>query len=587
MTEQVKSLTASGVYKRLLSYTVKYWRVFLIALFGMIALALTEVAFAYFMQPLVDDTFGERNIETIKWIPYVVILIFGVKIIGNFLATYFMAYIARNVIFTLRKQMFDKILRLPVSYFDNESSGNVVSKMVFNVEQLGDAVTNVVTVIIKDSLAILVLLAYLFYLNAKLAGFLLLIIPLLAVVVAYVSKRFRKLSLRIQDSIGDISNVSKEAVEASREVKIFCGAEHETREFNKVNANNRRQFLKNFITMAVSSPIIEFIVACAFAGILYFVTQPDMIVQLSAGKFIAFIVAMLLLLQHARPLTAINSALQRGIAAAQSIFEFLDHGDEEDNGTKTIHKVKGNIEFVDVNFSYNNKDSTLNNINLSVAAGESLAFVGQSGAGKTTIVNLIPRFYDIEKGKILIDGHDIQTLTLGSLRSNISLVSQHVTLFNDTIAHNIAYGALDNASIENIKNAAKSANALEFIEKLPDGFNTVVGENGVLLSGGQRQRLAIARAILKDAPILILDEATSALDTESEQLIQTAMNELMRDRTTLVIAHRLSTVKQVNNIVVMKDGEIIEQGKHQELLDSDGAYTRLHSFQFANDPEKT
>jgi len=381
--------------------------------------------------------------------------------------------------------------------------------------------------------------------------------------------------------MGDVSSVTAETLEANREVKIFGGQKYEADRFKVINYNNWRQFLKYYATTALSSPVIELIVAAAFAGILYYVTLPGMIDKMDQGKFVSFLTAMLLLLQAARPLANINAQLQRGIAAAESVFELLDTDTEKETGGTVLDRVKGDIEYKALTFSYKKDRPVLNNINLSIRAGESVAFVGRSGSGKTTLVNLLPRFYDVAEGNILIDGHDIADLRLNSLRSHIALVSQHVTLFNDTVAHNIAYGDLENTTLDDIKRAAKAAHALEFIEKLPEGFDTIVGDNGVLLSGGQRQRLAIARAILKDAPILILDEATSALDTESERLIQAAMNEVMKDRTTLVIAHRLSTIESVDMIVVLENGNIIETGKHEALLAKQGAYQKLHKLQFS------
>ncbi|MDH5572765.1 MAG: ATP-binding cassette domain-containing protein, partial [Gammaproteobacteria bacterium] len=402
--------------------------------------------------------------------------------------------------------------------------------------------------------------------------------PLLAWLVVYVSRRFRKLSHQIQNSMGDVSSVSEETIEANREIKIFGGQDYETDQFRNINEHNRKQFLKLAITNALSSPVIQFIVAIAFALMVYFAFNLD----LQVGEFGSYLTAMLLLMQHAKKLTSVNASLQRGIAAAQSVFGFLDEKVEIDTGTQELTKVKGEISFRQVCFQYNsNSDEVLHNIDLEIKPGETVAFVGRSGAGKTTLVSLLPRFYQLSSGSISVDGHNTTDLKLINLRSHIALVSQHVTLFNDTIAHNIAYGALSSATDEDINNAAKAAHALEFIEKLPEGMQTQVGENGVLLSGGQRQRLAIARAILNNAPILILDEATSALDTESERFIQAALDELMKNRTTLVIAHRLSTIERADKIVVMDRGAIVEQGNHAELIAKNGHYAALHKMQFS------
>ena len=571
-----------AVYKRLLRYSLPYWKIFLIAILGMVIIAFTELSFAKFVEPMLDGTFGARDPVIIMWVPIVLIAIYGIRVVGNFLSSYFMAVIARGVIRKLREKVFSHYLSLPISFFDVESAGTLVSKMVYDVEQLADAASKVVTILIRNSITVLALLAFMFYISPKLAGMLLVSVPFLLVTVIYVSKRFRLISKRIQNSMGDVSSVTEEILEANREVKIFGGQKYEISRFEIINSNNWKQFLKYHATTALSSPVIELIVASAFAGILYYVTQPEMIEQMTSGKFMSFLTAMLLLLQAARPLANINAQLQRGIAAAESIFDLLDTDTEKETGSKLLDRTKGEIEYRGVTFSYKKGRPVLNDINLSIHAGESVALVGRSGSGKTTLVNLLPRFYDIDNGSILIDGHNISEIRLDSLRSHIALVSQQVTLFNDTVAHNIAYGDLETATLDDIKRAAEAAHALEFIDQLPEGFDTIVGENGVLLSGGQRQRLAIARAILKDAPILILDEATSALDTESERHIQAAMNEVMKDRTTLVIAHRLSTIESVDKIVVLENGAIIEAGKHEALLAKQGVYQKLHKLQFSS-----
>jgi subfamily B ATP-binding cassette protein MsbA len=565
-----------------MSYVWPYWAMLLIAIFGMVIIALTEAAFAYSIKPLFDDALVKQDALTIKWLPVAIILIFAAKIVGGFLSTYYMSWVSRTVIRDLRDEMFRHILRLPVNYYDNQSSGALLSKMVYDVEQLAEASSTVITVLIRDSLTVVVLLAVLLYYSSELTLILLFVTPFLAVIITYVSRRFRKLSHRIQNSMGDVSSVTEESIEANREIKVFGGQAYEINHFDSINHQNRRQFLKLAVTNALSSPIIQFIVAIALALIIYIAVKQ----QMSVGEFGSYITTMLLLMQHAKKLTSVNAGLQKGIAAAQSVFSFLDAREEVDNGSLQIEKVTGNIKFDHVNFTYQTKgEKVLDTINLEIEAGQTVAFVGRSGAGKTTLVSLLPRFYDIGTGNITLDGSDINELKLENLRSHIALVSQHVTLFDDSIKHNIAYGSLGNVDDAAIKEAARSAYALEFIEKLPQGFETIVGENGVLLSGGQRQRLAIARAILKNAPILILDEATSALDTESERYIQNALTHLMQDRTTLVIAHRLSTIEKADKIVVMHQGKIAETGTHVELIKQNGHYAALHKMQFSEPGE--
>ena len=583
MTQTQAAYTGWHIYRRLLRYTIPYWRIFLIALLGMVLFSVTAAAFSKLIQPMIDGSFIARDQATVKWVPLAIILVFAIRTIGTFLSDYGMSWVARSVVRDLRGLLFDHMLRLPTAYYDRAASGTLVSKMVYDVEQLADASSRVVTVFIRDSLTVIGLLALMFYQSRNLTSLLLIIFPLLAIIVTYVSRRFRQLSHRIQHSMGNVSTVTQEVIDANREVKIFGGQRYEKKSFAEVNQHNRKQFLKFAATNSISTPVIEQIVASTFAGIVYFATQQN----ITPGEFMSFVMAMVLLLQHARRLATVNSSLQRGIAAAQSVFSFLDLPVEQDSSKRVLERVKGNVEYRDVSFRYTqNNETVLRHINLSIAAGESVAFVGRSGAGKTTLVSLLPRFYDLSEGQIFIDGVESKDISLASLRSQIALVSQHVTLFNDTIAHNIAYGALENTTHDDILRAARAAHALEFIEQLPEGFETIVGENGVLLSGGQRQRLAIARAILKDAPILILDEATSALDNESERLIQSALNEVMRDRTTLVIAHRLSTIERVDKIVVMENGQIVETGNHAELLAKEGAYANLYRMQFASKVER-
>ncbi len=577
---------ASGIkiYRRLLSHVIPYWKVFVFSVCGMAVYSVTDAAFAFLMKPLLDDGFVKQDPTIITWLPIFVVLIFTVRMISGFISTYFMNLVARNVIRDLRKLMFNHIIDLPVPYFDNSSPGKITAKLVYDVEQLASAASNVITIVIRDSLSVIVLLAWMIYLSPMLTAILLITTPLLAMLILFVSKRFRKISHHIQASMGDVSHVVEEAITGNRVVKMFGGQQYERQQFDKINSFNRKQQLKLEFTNSISTPFIQLILSFAFAFIIYMATTQSEHEIISAGTFVSFLTAMIALMQPIKRITNVNSKIQVGIAAAQSVFKFIDSEKEVNNGTQKLDNVKGKIKFKNVNFSYKNKQQLiLNNINLEIEANQSVAFVGQSGGGKSTLVSLLPRFYNIEQGELTLDDININDISIDELRKNISLVSQNVTLFNDTIEHNIAYGALESASKEDIINAAKAAHAMEFIEKLPDGMQTHVGDNGGLLSGGQRQRIAIARAILKNAPILILDEATSALDTNSERHIQAALKTLMKDRTTLVIAHRLSTIEDVDKIVVIDAGNIAEYGTHKELLKEKGIYANLYELQFSND----
>jgi len=569
------------LYRRLLAYALVYWKIFVVAIMGMVIVAAASTAFPALMQPMMDGSFVDRDPETIKWVPFALIGIFFVRVIGSFVSSYGMSVIGRNVIRELRSEMFARLLSLPKSFYDLATTGELISKFSFDVEQVATATTKAITVLIRDTLTVIALVSWMFYLNTKLALVFVIVAPLVAALVVGVSKRFRMISRNIQTSMGDVSRVIEESIKGQLVVKIFGGRYYEEQQFSDVNNLNRRQNLRLLMTQALSSPIVQLLVACALSIIIYLATLDSMINEISVGTFVSFITAMSMLLPPVRSLTSIVSVLQRGIAAAESVFSFIDLNQESDDGDYTVDRVKGLIEFDDVTFTYKDEGSaSLEEINITIEVGQTVAFVGRSGSGKTTLLNLLPRLYDLSVGEVRLDGVNIQNYTLENLRSHISYVGQDVVLFNDTIEHNIAYGSMRNCNHEDVIEATKAAHAYEFISESSDGFQTIVGERGVMLSGGQRQRIAIARALLKDAPILILDEATSALDTESERYIQASLESLMKTRTTLVIAHRLSTIEKADVIVVMDKGRIIESGTHQELIDLNKHYAALHQKDF-------
>lgn len=559
----------------------------MLTLLALMVAAATEAAFAALLKPAMDGGFVDRNADVIRWMPLILILLFFFSGLANYVSTMGMHWVARRVIEALRGEMFEHLLRLPVSYFDNAASGNLVSKLIYDVEQVSSSSTEVITTLVRDTLLVLALLSWLLYLSWQLALILFVAAPVIAKVIRIISRYARRYSSRIQHSVGNVAHVTEEAVLAQRVIKVFGGQAQEKARFDEVNQRNRQLTLRLESHIAASSPLVQFIIALGSAGIIYIATTDAMHEQISTGAFVSFIAAMMMMYAPTKRLTRVTVVLQRGLAAAESIFGFLDAPAETDDGKRKLVQVRGAVEFRDVSFSYaSGQKPVLQDISLKIEPGQTVALVGRSGSGKSTLASLLPRFHNLEQGQILLDGVDIRELELASLRGHIALVTQHIVLFNDTIAHNIAYGSTHAVSREEIEQAAESAHAMEFIRELPEGLDTLVGENGVLLSGGQRQRIAIARALLKNAPLLVLDEATSALDTQSERHIQRALEAVMEDRTTLVIAHRLSTIEQADRIVVMEQGRIIEQGSHQELLALKGQYATLHKLQFHDPAER-
>ena len=570
-------------YRRLLGYSVPYWSAFALAVSGMLIDTVATAGFTALLEPLLDEGFLAHDRAVISWLPLVVVVIFVVRGIGGFTAEYGMARVGRSVIHDLRQQVFERYLSLPASFYDRHSSGQLVSRMTYNIEQVAEAVTNAVTVIFKDSFYVIGLLTVMLLQSVRLTLATLLIGPVIAVFVLFVSRRFRRLSRKIQQSVGDVSHRTMEVVSGHREIKIYGGHEAERNAFGDINANNLRQNLKLIATKAGSTSIIQLAAGIALAVIIWLATRETVLVQMTPGSFITFMTAMLGILPSLKRLTNVHVLIQKGVAAAETIFDVVDMPGEQDDGTRPIEQVRGELGIRNLSLVYpGNREPVLRNVSFEAHAGTVTAIVGRSGSGKSSLVSLVARFYAPTGGAIELDGANIQDYRLQDYRDQIAFVGQQVVLFEDTIARNIAYGRLGGASEADIIAAAERAHAMEFISRLPQGLQTRIGQDGVQLSGGQRQRIAIARAILKDAPVLILDEATSALDTESERHIQSALEAVMRSKTTLVIAHRLSTIENADQVVVMDQGQVVERGSHAELLRADGVYAALHRMQFAD-----
>lgn len=568
------------IYKRLLKYVVPYWYAFVVSFIGFGIYAATQMGFAKWMEYIVD-TLEKGQLDQRHMVAGTVLVIFAFRGVGTFLGQYGIAYAGRHLVHNLRTDLFEQLLQLPCNYFQQNASGQMLSRLTFNVEQVTGAATDALRVTIREGLTVIGLFGYLLYLNWKLTLVVIAIGPVIVLTVSIASKRFRKLSKRIQESVGDVTHTASEAIKGYEVVRIFGGKEHERARFEAVSEHNRRQFMKMIVTQAINTPVVQMLVSLAMGLLVYLAMSPDLLADMSTGEFIAFITAAGMIAKPLRQMTEVNSIIQRGLAAAQSVFEVMDQPREVDQGQRTLTRAEGQLSFRQVDFRYDRSDrDILSQINLEIKPGQTIALVGRSGSGKSTLANLLPRFYDQTAGTICLDGIPLHDFKLDNLRSQIALVNQQVVLFEGTVAQNIAYGALANASREQIEAAARAAHVSEFAERMPEGMDTLVGENGVMLSGGQRQRIAIARAILKDAPVLILDEATSALDTESERHIQAALEQLMKHRTTLVIAHRLSTIEHADMIVVLDQGQILEQGSHRELLARQGAYAHLHQLQF-------
>lgn len=580
-TETVDSGSSDWqVYRRLLSYLMPHLGIFALAIVALVLYALADAAMAYILEPLLDEGLTDRSAVIILVLPLVIVGLFIVRGASGFVSSYAMSYVGQKIIATMRNEVFSKYLLLNNRYYDNHSSGEMLSRLIFTVEQVANSITGVLSKAFREILTMIFLICLMVYLSPMLAGIILLAGPVVVLVVRYISRRFRKLAKRIQNSVADISRAAEQSIFGQKMIKMFGAHAFETQRFEAANEHSRRSRMKEALTLSAASPVIQVIVSFALAAVIYIaLSDPEM----SAGTFGAFMVAAGRLLQPLRNIPGLLSKLQKGIAAADDIFVILDTADETDSEKPDLAITNGKVSISNLSFAYDQeKGDVLHNVDLNINGGEMVALVGQSGSGKSTIAALLPRLYDWEHGQITIDGQDTQAINLTSLRSAIALVSQEVVLFDDTVAANIAYPGDAEYTEEQIIAAAKAANAWDFIEALPQGLDTMVGERGVMLSGGQRQRLSIARAILKDAPILILDEATAALDTESERKIQTALEKLMEGRTTLVIAHRLSTIEKADRIVVMGNGKILEAGSHSELMANNAQYANLHNLQFSD-----
>ncbi|UYP29986.1 lipid A export permease/ATP-binding protein MsbA [Pseudomonas sp. Z8(2022)] len=590
------------VYLRLLRYVVPYWGLFTISLTGFLIFASTQPMLGYILKYFVDGLSNPdaslftgipwllehapwlAHLKLLQAVPLLIVLIALWQGIGSFLGNYYLAKVSMGLVQDLRVELFNNLMTLPNRYFDNHNSGHLISRITYNVTMVTGAATDAIKVVVREGMTVVFLFATLLWMNWKLTLVMVAILPVIGLMVTSTSKKFRKQSKKIQTSMGDVTHVTSESIQGYRVVRSFGGEDYEKQRFLDASEQNKLKQLKMVKTNAVYTPSLQLVIYSAMAVLMFLVLL--LRGDASAGDLVAYITLAGLLPKPIRQLSEVSSTIQKGLAGAESIFEQLDEEPEVDRGTQARERISGRLDVKDLSFSYPGAEKpVLNNISFVAEPGQMVALVGRSGSGKSTLANLIPRFYHHEQGQILLDGVDVEDYTLRNLRRHIALVTQHVTLFNDTVRNNIAYGDLAGAPLEAVQQAAADAYAAEFIEKMPQGYDTLVGENGVLLSGGQRQRLAIARALLKDAPLLILDEATSALDTESERHIQAALDQVMQGRTTLVIAHRLTTIEKADLILVMDQGQIVERGTHAELLAQNGYYARLHAKQFEDGDE--
>lgn len=573
--------SSGSTFRRLLGYLKHYRFGFVVAILGMIGYASVDVFFLSQFDQFIDRGITKRDMDYLALAPVAVIVLFLLRGVFHFIASYCLNWSGTHIVKDLRQQLFEKMLALPVSYHDQHSTGELISRITYDAEQIKQASSKALVVLIHEGAFVIGLLALMFYNSWQLSAIFLVIAPVIALIVSHVSRRFRQISNNMQGAMGQVTSSAEQMLNGHKVILSFGGKSLEAKRFSEVNNSNRRLDVKLEATRALSVSVIQIIASFALAFVIYLASFPEMLDTLTPGMFTEIISSMMLLLKPLKQLTTVNSDFQKGMAAAATVFSVLDEASEQDTGTRQLDRVQGNIEFRNLSFNYPGHDKqVLKDINFSVAAGKTVALVGRSGSGKTTISSLLPRFYEVEQGEILLDGINTKDCTLESLRRQIAVVSQHVVLFNDTIANNIAYGFQGELSKERLLEVAEKAHVMEFAGQMPKGLDTEIGENGVTLSGGQRQRIAIARALLRQSPVLVLDEATSALDTESERKIQAALDELLKNRTNLVIAHRLSTIENADLILVMDQGQIVERGNHSELLAQNGYYASLYKMQF-------
>ncbi|MDX7859638.1 lipid A ABC transporter ATP-binding protein/permease MsbA [Aeromonas caviae] len=581
--QQETSQESWTVFKRLLGY-VRDRKLGLVGgIIGMLGYAAVDTTFVYSIKPLIDQGLNGNDSSVLKWMPFFVLGIVALRGCAAFLSNYCMAWVGNHVVMRLQQQVFSHLMAMPMSFFDRQNTGNLLSKVTYDAGQVSSAASSTLVSLVREGATVIGLLGLMFWHSWQLSVIFLVVGPLVGILISIISRRFRKISRHIQQAVGDITTSTEQMLKGHKEVLMFGGQEVEDKRFYQVSNRMRQQTMKMVAADAIGSPIVQMVASVALAVFLYVATIDSVKATLTAGTFTVMVTSMMMLLKPLKSLTDVNNQFQRGITACQSLFGLLDSTPEQDTGTRTLERARGEIEFRNVTFTYPTKETpALRNISFKVEAGKSVALVGRSGSGKSTIASLLTRFYDIEEGEILLDGVNIREYRLSELRKQYALVSQHVHLFNDSVANNIAYAAEEKYSRDEIQHAARIAHADDFVSKMPEGYDTVIGENGASLSGGQRQRIAIARALLRDSPVLLLDEATSALDTESERHIQAAIDELCKARTSLVIAHRLSTIEKADEILVIDEGHIVERGNHQTLMDMHGTYAQLRAIQFGN-----